>query len=140
MPHRILLVDDQEDLLRLLTNALTRAGFEVTATTDGREALSEVHSLAYDLLVTDVVMPDVSGYELLREAAQDIPVIAMTGNLTAIGGADLFRASTIGLGGVEALRKPFEPADLIEKIESVLEDPSRRLPRRHPLDEEHLTP
>ncbi len=130
MPHRILLVDDQEDLLRLLETALVNSGYEVVAESEGKLARRALRTQEFDLLICDVVMPDVTGYELLHEASRDLPVIMMSGNFHAVGGRELFEKSAKGLGCVEALSKPFTPAELVERVASVLADPKSRLPRR----------
>lgn len=128
MAHRILLVDDQVDLLNLLESALLSAGYEVVAASDGKLARRELRGQQFDLMVCDVVIPEVNGYELLHEASRNLPVIMMSGNFHAVGGRKLFEKSAKGLGCVEALCKPFTPAELVATVTAVLAESTEAPP------------
>src|SRR5256714_10431136 len=106
----ILLVDDSPDKLGVIEAALTLAGYKVTTATDGQEALTAIESFQFDLVITDVMMPRVNGYELAQQIRANpltkfIPVIMQT----AIGrrAEDLRRASEVG-----ALGYITDPTDL----------------------------
>src|SRR2546423_7054330 len=106
----ILLVDDSPDKLGVIEAALTLAGYKVTTATDGQEALTAIESFQFDLVITDVMMPRVNGYELAQQIRANpltkfIPVIMQT----AVGrrAEDLRRASEVG-----ALGYITDPTDL----------------------------
>ena len=83
-PPRILVVDDDEDIRRLNTEALADAGFTVDAAADGAAAWAAINAARYDLLVTDNKMPNVTGVELLKlvqGAQMALPVIMASGTL-----------------------------------------------------------
>jgi diguanylate cyclase (GGDEF)-like protein len=106
----ILLVDDSPDKLGVIEAALTLAGYKVTTATDGDEALAAIESFQFDLVITDVMMPRMNGYELAQRIRANpltkfIPVIMQT----AVGrrAEDLRRASEVG-----ALGYITDPTDL----------------------------
>ena len=106
----ILLVDDSPDKLGVIEAALTLAGYKVTTATDGQEALAAIESFQFDLVITDVMMPRLNGYELAQRIRANpltkfIPVIMQT----AVGrrAEDLRRASEVG-----ALGYITDPTDL----------------------------
>ena len=120
---RILIVDDEADFLFSASIALRQAGYEVVEAADGGEALSRTREFLragkrIDLLLTDLRMPSLCGLELLgamEELGVKIPVIAMTGYYD-----DELRADLIRKGCVEFLEKPFEPHDLVARVQMVL--------------------
>ena len=123
---RILLVDDEPDLLAELSALLRRSGFEVIVARDGEEALERVRQDAPDLVVLDVLMPRLDGREVLRRlrrAGDWTPVIL----LTRVG-TPAERALTLQEGADDYLNKPFEPLELIARIQAVL----RRTQPGHP--------
>src|SRR5690242_4794045 len=106
----ILIVDDSPDKLSLLEAALCLAGYRVTTATDGDEALAAIESYQPDLVITDVMMPRMNGYELAQKIRANpltkfIPVIMQTA--VGRGAADLRRASEVG-----ALGYITDPTDL----------------------------
>jgi DNA-binding response OmpR family regulator len=83
-PHRILVVEDDDSVRHLNTQALKRSGYEVEAAEDGAAAWEALNNASYDLLITDNVMPRLTGVELLkklRSSRMDLPVIMATGTL-----------------------------------------------------------
>ena len=120
MSQRILIVDDYEELLEIFVPPLEAEGYTVDAVSDGRSALRALDQQDFDLLVSDIVLPDINGYELLRRASFEMPVIVMSGNLYATGGPDLFEKSAKGLGCAGVLRKPFSAETLITEVKRVL--------------------
>jgi two-component system phosphate regulon response regulator OmpR len=120
MPH-ILVVDDDSRLRGLLRKYLSENGHRVTTAADSAEARGKLASLAFDLIVLDVMMPGESGLELaraLRQASQ-VPILL----LTAMGAPDE-RIRGLETGADDYLTKPFEPRELLLRIKSVL----RRVP------------
>ncbi|MBV8653085.1 MAG: response regulator [Alphaproteobacteria bacterium] len=113
--HTILVVEDEEDIRAIIVNVLTRPGCEVLEAADGAEALRLMEDAAVDLLVTDVVMPDMNGFELAREARQLHPgiiLIYMSGFYTEAQR----RSGPLGL----MLTKPFRPSLLLDEVTKAL--------------------
>jgi len=108
--RRILLVDDDRHVRRMLVRGLQRAGLEVTQACNGRDALYKLRHERFDAVVCDVRMPVMNGIELLDALDQerlDVPVVLMSGSLEV---SDLQTAGR--LGAVDFLKKPFFIAEL----------------------------
>ena len=109
MPKKILAVDDERHIVRLVEVNLQRAGYEVVTAYDGREALEKVKTETPDLVVLDVMMPYMDGFEVLKNLKADpvtaeIPVIMLTAKAQD---ADVFRGWQSGADCY--LTKPFNP-------------------------------
>jgi DNA-binding response OmpR family regulator len=116
-PH-ILLVDDEPSIIENLAPFLERSGFEVSTADNGSRALDLISQAGPDLVVSDVLMPEMDGRELLRSLRQDdnwIPVIL----LTQVGEA-FERAVALEEGADDYINKPFEPHELAARIRAVL--------------------
>lgn len=114
----ILIVDDEEALIGFLRPLLERSGFFVLSAKNGKEALVLINKSKPDLIVSDVIMPEMNGRELLRVLRnQNIhtPVIL----LTKVG-EPFEKAIALEEGADDYLNKPFEPAELIARIRAVL--------------------
>ncbi|MEO0230219.1 MAG: response regulator [candidate division WOR-3 bacterium] len=114
MPIRVLLVDDEEDILWGLSEELTRNKIEVDTATNGLEALEKIKKKQYDFLVTDIRMPGLSGSELLIETKKiqpDIKVIVMTAY-----GSDEVKQDVLTKGAISYLEKPFDFDQILNVI------------------------
>src|SRR5829696_1016914 len=119
MPKKILAVDDERHIVRLVEVNLQRAGYEVVTAYDGREALEKVKSENPDLVVLDVMMPYMDGFEVLKNLKGDpttaeIPVIMLTAKAQD---ADVFRGWQSGVDCY--LTKPFNPMELIAFVKRI---------------------
>jgi len=117
-PDRLLVVDDEDALVDLLRDALRFAGYEVEVARSGQAALEAVRSTQPDLVVLDVNLPDLDGFEVcqrLRREGNDVPVVF----LTARDDPDGLR-SGFTRGGDDYLTKPFSLEELRLRIEAVL--------------------
>jgi OmpR family response regulator RpaB len=115
--ERILVVDDEASIRRILETRLSMIGYDVVTASDGEEALDVFHSQDPDLVVLDVMMPKLDGYGVCQELRKesDIPIIM----LTALGDvAD--RITGLELGADDYVVKPFSPKELEARIRSVL--------------------
>jgi len=117
---KILAVDDQVHIVRLIQVNLERHGYQVVTAYDGEEALQKVKTEKPDLIVCDVMMPRKDGFEVLRELkadpeTRDIPVIMLTAKAQD---ADVFRGWSAGVDCY--LTKPFNPAELLAFVKRVL--------------------
>ena len=118
--RRILIVDDEPDIGRILSHILRAAGFEAVAVDGGRAALAHLAASATDLVLLDVTMPELDGFETLRRireapATARLPVLMLTANT---GAADQSRAES--LGADDFIAKPFDPADVVERVRARL--------------------
>src|SRR5262245_26738482 len=114
---RVLLVDDDVELAELVGEYLTREGFTLDAETDGSHALDRALSGDYHLTVLDVMLPGVSGFDLLRgiRATSQVPVLMLTAR-----GDDVDRIVGLELGADDYLSKPFNPRELVARIRAIL--------------------
>ncbi len=120
--RRILVVDDEPHIRRVLSTVLGDRGFEITMANDGIEGLDELSDGAFDLVILDLMMPGASGLEILsriRSGAEraETPVIILTAK-----GQDTDREAAIAGGADDFLTKPFSPKKLIARIEEILGD------------------
>jgi two-component system alkaline phosphatase synthesis response regulator PhoP/two-component system response regulator VicR len=118
---KILVVDDERHIVRLIQVNLERAGHQVVAAFDGKEALKKVASENPDLLVLDVMMPFMDGFEVLKHLksdakTKDIPVVMLTAKAQD---ADVFRGWASGVDMY--LTKPFNPMELLTVIKRIFE-------------------
>jgi DNA-binding response OmpR family regulator/cellulose synthase/poly-beta-1,6-N-acetylglucosamine synthase-like glycosyltransferase len=123
-PASILLVDDEVQIQKMVSVMLRRAGYDVTIATDGVEALARVTEATPDLIISDVMMPNMDGFELLRRLRTDpatkaIPIIM----LTAKGTSDDI-VSGLEWGADDYLPKPFEMKVLLARVSAKVERPS----------------
>jgi len=122
----ILVVDDDWDTIRLVQEVLGRAGFIVRTANNGFEALVVARREQPGLILLDLKMPGLDGYEVLKrlkrdKATQDIPVVVVTGSVTD---EEVKRKKVLALGAAQFLTKPFAIDDFIEEIKRVLTGPS----------------
>lgn len=115
--RNILVVDDDPDIRAVITINLTRLGHRVSTAADGREATAAVASTKFDLVITDLLMPDKEGLELIKElrgASATMPIIAMSGGGRSASGSYLDIARRFGAQAV--LKKPFAAAELVNAM------------------------
>jgi DNA-binding response OmpR family regulator len=117
--ERVLIVDDDPDIQRLVSYNLSQAGFHVTAASSGRTALEAVHDQLPDLIVLDLMLPDIDGMEVCRTLRQRddsrrIPIIMLTAR-----GEEIDRVVGFELGADDYVMKPFSPRELVLRIKSI---------------------
>lgn len=119
MPKKILAVDDERHIVRLIQVNLERAGYEVVTAYDGREALTKISEERPDLVILDVMMPYMDGLETLKQiranpGSRDIPVIMLTAKAQD---QDVFAGYTSGVDIY--LTKPFNPMELLTFVKRI---------------------
>lgn len=117
-PRRLLVVEDEDPIRELVSTALRFRGFDVTPVDSGREALASARNTPFDLLVLDVNLPDLDGFEVCRKLRADgnqVPVVF----LTARDDPSDLRVGFTG-GGDDYITKPFSLEELVLRIEAVL--------------------
>ncbi len=120
---KILVIDDDQDMVNLIESRLLSEGFDVKTATDGEEGLLLLESYSPNVLVLDIKMPKMDGYTLVRKMHRNenlvkIPVIIMTGYDAM---ADIFKMEGI----CDYLVKPFSPEDLIKRIRIYLSNANK---------------
>ena len=122
---RILIVDDDEELAGLLSELLTREGFRVDMQHDGVKGLATALGGGYDLMVLDVMLPGMDGFEILRRVRREsrLPVLMLTAR-----GEDEDRIIGLELGADDYLPKPFNTRELVARVRAIM----RRLEERRP--------
>jgi two-component system, OmpR family, response regulator CpxR len=113
----ILLVDDDTELTGLLTEFLRREGFTVDAEHEGNRGLAHASDPSLDLVVLDVMLPGIDGFEILRRlrTTSKVPVMMLTAR-----GEDVDRIVGLELGADDYLPKPFNPRELVARIRAIL--------------------
>ena len=113
---RILIVDDEERILNFLSIKLKALGYGVLTASNGLEALEQAQAQEPDLIVLDLIMPKMDGFETLKElrSFSSVPVIILSAK-----GADVDKIKGLGLGADDYLQKPFNPDELVARIEAV---------------------
>lgn len=114
---RIMIVDDDPHIRELVRHFLSTAGFEVAEAPDGREALRLLESSRADLIVLDVMMPHLDGWDFCRELKRrrDLPILMLTAK-----GETSQKLKGFELGADDYLVKPFEPAELAARVKALL--------------------
>lgn len=119
-PRSILVVDDEEALRTVLSSELASEGYQVESAGDGDEAISIIEKKQYDLVLLDIKMPKVDGFEVLKFIKKSFPAIKVI-MLTAF--ADLKNAiESKKLGAEDFISKPYDLVDLLTTIERVLSE------------------
>ena len=116
-PVAVLLVDDDRELCRMLSEYLDPEGFKLTTVHDGDEALYSLGRHHFDLIVLDVMLPRLGGLEVLRALRQKntTPVLMLTAR-----GEDIDRVVGLELGADDYLPKPFNPRELVARMRAIL--------------------
>lgn len=114
---RILIIDDDEELCELVSEYLTVEGFEVASVNDGESGLERALTGEYDMVILDVMLPKMNGFDVLRNLRQEskLPVIMLTAR-----GDDMERIVGLEIGADDYLPKPFNPRELAARLRAIL--------------------
>jgi len=117
MSPRVLLVDDERDILDPVGYALEREGFEVRAVENGQAALELARAEPFDVVLLDVMLPGMSGIDVCRtlRSESDVPIVMLTAR-----DAEVDRVLGLELGADDYVTKPFSTAELISRIRALL--------------------
>lgn len=115
--YKILVVDDEKRMVRFIQLNLEQDGFQVVTAYNGNEALDQVRTQLPDLVLLDIMMPDIDGFEVLKKIREvnDVPVIMLTAK-----GEEDDRVKGLELGADDYITKPFSPRELVSRIKAVL--------------------
>jgi CheY-like chemotaxis protein len=120
---RILVIDDDRAIRAVVLLLLERCGHQAVAAESGKQALGILDSGDFDLLIIDIFMPEMDGFETIRSVRSskpNMPIIVMSGAHNRPGPIPDFLLMATKLGAIESLRKPFTPQVLIAIVESCL--------------------
>ncbi|MDP3878880.1 MAG: response regulator [Dehalococcoidales bacterium] len=114
---RVLVVDDEPGIVNILRIKLRISGYDVVTTTSGAEAIELVRADKFDVMLLDVLMPGVSGFDVLEKVRSfsRVPIIVFTAK------PDIMQFA-IKLGADNTIAKPFDPEEVVKKIEMVLDN------------------
>jgi two-component system OmpR family response regulator len=118
LPIRVLVVDDERDIVFVIATALKHAGFEVDSAGTGREALAKVAHARPDVVVLDVMLPDMEGFDVARRIAEEtagVPILFLTART-----ATEDKVHGLSIGGEDYMTKPFSLEELIARIRVIL--------------------
>ena len=115
--RRILVVDDEERMVRFIRLNLEHDGFQVSEAFNGKEAIQKIRDVTPDLILLDVMMPDLDGFEVLETVREvsNVPVIMLTAK-----GEEDDRVRGLELGADDYITKPFSPRELVSRVKAVL--------------------
>jgi two-component system KDP operon response regulator KdpE len=115
--YKILAVDDEQRMVRFIQLNLEQDGFEVITAYNGKDALEQVRTQLPDLILLDIMMPDINGFEVLKKIREvnNVPVIMLTAK-----GEEDDRIQGLELGADDYITKPFSPRELVSRIRAVL--------------------
>ncbi|HDZ46897.1 hypothetical protein LCGC14_0119960 [marine sediment metagenome] len=119
---KVLVVDDEPNIVLSLEFLMEQAGFEVVTAEDGEQALARVDDTQPDLLLLDISLPGISGFDVLerlrsQEATAQLPIIMLTAH-----GRDVEREKGMALGADDYITKPFSTQSLVEKVKALLNE------------------
>jgi len=116
--RRVLIVEDDQAIAELERDYLEVHGFEVTLRADGKRALEEALEEAYDLIILDVMLPGMDGFDILRRIREKkfIPVLMVSARKE-----DIDKIRGLGLGADDYVTKPFSPSELVARVKAHLE-------------------
>lgn len=126
MNYKILTVEDEEDILLPLKDNFELEGYSVTTATDGEKGLALARNGQFDLIVLDVMLPKVDGFELckrLREAGCTTPILMLT-----VKGNELDRILGLEIGADDYVTKPFSPRELLARTKAILRRTGQKTP------------
>ena len=114
---RILVVDDEPEIRKIMTECLTAEGFQVETALDGETGLKKAGSGSFDVILLDVILPVLNGFDVLRRlrAETDVPVIMVTGK-----GEQVDRIVGLEIGADDYVVKPCDPRELVARIRTIL--------------------
>jgi DNA-binding response OmpR family regulator len=122
MTAKVLLIDDNDVFRKAISDTLEIMNYEVTPLTDGKNVVQYLKTTRFDIIITDIIMPDKDGFETIndiRKYDQTIPIIAVTGDGAYEQNQNLKIAEK--LGATDTIMKPFETSALVEKINNLLQ-------------------
>ena len=121
MPDKkILVVDDEPNVVRTLTFVLKKEGYDVSSAVNGEEAIARVHESKPSLMFLDVMMPKKNGYEVCQELKSDSGYSDIHIVMLSAKGQEADKAKALSMGANEFMTKPFSPLGIIGRVKELL--------------------
>ncbi|MBQ6589932.1 MAG: response regulator transcription factor [Lachnospiraceae bacterium] len=122
MAAKVLVVDDERMIVKGLRYSLMQEGYEVDCAYDGEEAVNSIHEKQYDIVLLDVMLPKLSGFEVLQQVREfsDVPIIMLTAK-----GDDMDKILGLDYGADDYVTKPFNPLEVKGRIKAIIRRTSR---------------
>jgi DNA-binding response OmpR family regulator len=135
MPNTILVVDDEKNIVQLARLYLDKEGYRVEAAYDGAQALEKARSVRPDLVILDIMMPEMDGLSVAKELrkSSNVPIIILTAR-----GDDVDRIVGLELGADDYVTKPFNPRELVARVKAVLRRARAEAPDQPVLEADSL--
>lgn len=135
MVNTILVVDDEKNIVQLARLYLGNEGFRVETAYDGAQALEKARAVRPDLIILDVMMPELDGLSVCRELRKtsNVPIIILTAR-----GDDIDRVVGLELGADDYVTKPFNPRELVARVKAVLRRSQQQMPTQAVLEVDGL--
>jgi two-component system response regulator ResD len=135
MAGTILVVDDEKNIVQLARLYLNKEGYRVEVAYDGAQALAKAKSVRPDLIVLDIMMPEMDGLAVAKELRKtsNVPIIILTAR-----GDDIDRIVGLELGADDYVTKPFNPRELVARVKAVLRRAGDETPRQAVLEADSL--
>jgi two-component system alkaline phosphatase synthesis response regulator PhoP len=120
MPPRIVIIEDEPDIVQLIRYSFQKDGFQLESFTRGKDGLEYLHRKPADLVLLDIMLPDLDGFEICKRLRADerlkaLPVIFLTAK-----GAEIDRVLGLEIGADDYVVKPFSPRELLARVKAVL--------------------
>jgi DNA-binding NtrC family response regulator len=123
---KVLVIDDEKVVLDSVKKILTDEGYEVAVNLSGRDGLNDALSATYDIVLTDIRMPDIGGMRVLRDIKRkkpSLPVVMITGYASVQSSVQAMK-----LGASDYIEKPFTPDQLVKAVDAALEQAATKTP------------
>lgn len=133
--RRVLIVEDELSIAELERDYLEIEGFEVNIATDGKSGLDAALSHKHDLIILDLMLPYINGFELCKEIRKEteIPILLVTAKTD-----DIDKVRGLGLGADDYIVKPFSPSELVARVKAHLARYERLIRKEAPADDIHI--
>ncbi len=126
MPKRIVIIEDEADIIGLVTHYLEKEGYRVTAVRDGAQGFRQLKTDRPDLLILDIMLPEMDGLEICRRVRADSATAALPIIMLTAKGEETDRVVGLEMGADDYLTKPFSPKELVARVKALLRRAERR--------------
>ncbi len=117
MPYKIMIAEDDEDIAELIALYLENDDFQVVQAQNGKEALERFEQMNIDLLIVDLMMPEINGYETIRKIREvsQIPILILSAK-----SMNQDKVLGLGIGADMYMTKPFDPLELVAQVKAMI--------------------
>jgi DNA-binding response OmpR family regulator len=126
VPKKIIIIEDEPDITGLVTHYLEKDGYRVAAVRDGAKGLQQIKTEPPDLLILDIMLPEMDGLEICRRVRADSKTAALPIIMLTAKGEETDRVVGLEVGADDYLTKPFSPKELVARVKALLRRAERR--------------